>query len=154
MNDDTFDKVIDINLKGTYLVNQVFATAMKNEKIQGSIVNISSIAGKIGFSGHNNYSASKAGVIAFTKSASKELGKYGIRVNCICPGFIETPMAETMLSEVGPQMIEQIRNTLELQIPLGRFGNPEEVAEVAAFLASERASYISGAAIDVNGAFC
>ena len=93
-------------------------------------------------------------MIAFTKSASKELGKYGIRVNCICPGFIETPMAETMLSEVGPQMIEQIRNTLELQIPLGRFGNPVEVAEVAAFLASERASYISGAAIDVNGAFC
>ena len=92
-------------------------------------------SGKIGFAGHNNYSASKAGVIAFTKSASKELGKYGIRVNCICPGFIETPMAETMLSEVGPQMIEQIRNTLELQIPLGRFGNPEEVAEVAAFLA-------------------
>ena len=112
------------------------------------------ILGKIGFAGHNNYSASKAGVIAFTKSASKELGKYGIRVNCICPGFIETPMAETMMSEVGPEMIKQIRHTLEMQIPLGKFGNPSEVAEVAAFLASDRASYITGAAIDVNGGFC
>ena len=109
--------------------------------------------GKVGFAGHSNYSASKAGVIAFTKSASKELGKYGIRVNCICPGFIETPMADNMMTEVNPEEAQRIKEILKLQIPVGDFGLPEDVAEVAAFLASEKAKYITGAVIDVNGGY-
>ena len=110
-------------------------------------------AGKIGFAGHSNYSSSKAGVIAFTKSASKELGKYGIRVNCICPGFIETPMADNMMTEVNSEEAQRIKEILKLQIPMGDFGLPEDVAEVAAFLASEKAKYITGAIVDVNGGY-
>ena len=123
-----------------------------------------STVGKTGNVGQANYTASKAGVIAFTKTAAKELGKFGIRVNCICPGFIQTAMTDAV-----PEHIQQM---MLFQIPLGRFGQPEDIgkifenaeflilnksfqilftAETAAFLASDRAKYINGAAIDVNG---
>jgi len=143
MSEESFDKVIDVNLKGTFLINQLTASAMKEADIKGSIVNISSITGKTGNVGQANYTASKAGVIAFTQTAAKELGKFGIRVNCICPGFIETAMTD--------KVPEHIRQMMLFQIPLGHFGQAEDIAETAAFLASNRAKYINGAAIDVNG---
>ena len=103
MSEESFDKVIDVNLKGTFLINQITATAMKKADIKGSIVNISSLVGKTGNVGQTNYSASKAGVIAFTKTAAKELGKFGIRVNCICPGFIQTAMTDAVPEHVSIQ---------------------------------------------------
>ena len=103
MSEESFDKVIDVNLKGTFLINQITATAMKKAEIKGSIVNISSLVGKTGNVGQANYSASKAGVIAFTKTAAKELGKFGIRVNCICPGFIQTAMTDAVPEHVSIQ---------------------------------------------------
>ena len=81
------------------------------------------------------------------------MGKYGIRVNCICPGFIETPMADNMMTEVNSEEAQRIKEILKLQIPMGDFGLPEDVAEVAAFLASEKAKYITGAIVDVNGGY-
>lgn len=144
MSEEAFDKVIDVNLKGTFLTNQAAANAMRNAGVPyGSIVNISSVVGKTGNIGQANYTASKAGVMALTKTAAKELAKFGIRVNCICPGFIKTSM-----TDIVPDHVKQI---LMVQIPLGEFGLPEDIAETAAFLASTRAKYINGAAIDVNG---
>ena len=104
MSEESFDKVIDVNLKGTFLINQITATAMKKAEIKGSIVNISSLVGKTGNVGQANYSASKAGVIAFTKTAAKELGKFGIRVNCTCPGFIQTAMTDAVPEHVSIQI--------------------------------------------------
>lgn len=112
---------------------------------QGSIINIGSIVGKIGNMGQVNYTASKAGVEAMTKTASKEFGKFGIRVNCILPGFINTAMTETV-----PQKVKDI---MMMQCALRRFGEPTEVAEVIAFLASEKSSYINGTSIEVTGGF-
>ena len=143
MSEETFDQVIEVNLKGTYLVNQICATALKEQSLPGSIINISSIVGKTGNVGQANYTASKAGVIAFTKTAAKELGKYGIRVNCICPGFIQTAMTDAV-----PEHVQQM---ILFQIPLGHFGESNDIAETVAFLASDKAKYINGAAIDVNG---
>jgi len=144
MEEKIFDEVIKVNLGGTFLVNQITANAMKEFKINGSIVNISSIAGKTGYPGHCNYNASKAGIIGFTKSAAKELGKFGIRVNCICPGFIQSA---GMSSDVS----QKAREAIEVRIPLGEFGYPEDIAETAAFLVSEKSKYITGAILDVNG---
>lgn len=110
-----------------------------------SIINIGSIVGKIGNMGQANYTASKAGVEAMTKTASKEFGKFGIRVNCILPGFIETPMTEPV-----PQKVKDI---MVMQCALRRFGKPEEVAEVIAFLASDKSSYVNGTSIEVTGGF-
>merc|ERR1712020_523136 len=116
---------------------------MKENQVPGSIVNIASIVARTGNIGQANYSASKAGVIGFTKSAAKELGKFGIRVNAICPGFINTPMIETI-----PEHMQQM---ILLQIPLGTMGQPEDIAETASFLLSTKAKYITGTVIDVTG---
>merc|ERR1711935_680045 len=143
MKEEDFDKVIDINLKGTFLVTQTAASLMKDNKLQGSIVNIASIVGRTGNVGQANYTASKAGVIGFTKTAAKELGRFGIRVNVILPGFIETPMTDVIPEKIKSQFISQI--------PLGHMGDPIDIGEVASFLASDRAKYITGASFDVNG---
>ena len=142
---EDFNKVIDINLKGTFLINKEFADAIRgSDRIKtGSIINVASIMGQIGNKGQANYSASKAGIIGFTKTAAKELAAIGIRVNCICPGFINTRMVESIP--------DQVREKLLSQVPLGEMGEPEDVAEVAAFLASERSKYITGAVVNVNG---
>ena len=105
MSEESFDKVINVNLKGTFLVNQISANAMKQAGIKGSIVNIASLVGKTGNVGQANYTASKAGVIAFTKTAAKELGKFGIRVNCICPGFIKTAMTDAVPEHVSNYVV-------------------------------------------------
>ncbi|CAL1533041.1 unnamed protein product [Lymnaea stagnalis] len=144
LDEQSFDDVINVNLKGTFLINQAVGRAMQKARIEnGSIVNISSIVGKNGNVGQANYAASKAGVIGLTKTAAKELSRYNIRVNAVLPGFIITPMTETVPDHVM-QMIKAM-------IPLQRFGQPEEVAEVCAFLASPRSSYITGQAIEVTG---
>merc|ERR1712079_947326 len=110
MKEEDFDKVIDVNLKGTFLVSQAAASLMKEQQLAGSIVNIASVVARTGNIGQANYTASKAGVIGFTKTAAKELGKFGIRVNVILPGFIKTPMTEV----VPDKMMVQ----LQIQIPL------------------------------------
>jgi len=143
MKEEDFDKVIDVNLKGTFLVTQTAATLMKDQNLPGSIVNIASIVGRTGNIGQANYTASKAGVVGFTKTAAKELGKFGIRVNVILPGFIKTPMTDVVPDKVKVKVLSQI--------PLGYMGDPVDIGEVAGFLASNRSKYITGASIDVNG---
>jgi len=144
MSEEQFDHVVNVNLKGTYLVNKMAALMMKEHDVRpGSIVNISSVIGKVGQVGQTNYAASKAGVIGFTKSTAKELARFGIRCNCICPGYIETAMTAAIP--------DHIRQMTLMAIPMGQAGQPEDIAEVALFLASEKAKYITGAAIDVNG---
>lgn len=123
---------------------QSCVNAMVEQNVtNGSIINLGSIVSKIGNMGQANYVSSKAGVEAITKTASREFGKLGIRVNCILPGFINTPMTESV-----PQKVKDI---MTMQCPLRRFGNPEEIAEVIAFLASDKSSYINGASIEVTG---
>jgi len=154
MDDSRFDEVIDINLKGTFLVTQIACQQL----IQhgggavgvaggpaggGSIINISSISAKIGNYGQANYVASKAGVIGFTKTVAREMAKFNIRANTIVPGFIETPMTEV----VPPK----VQSSMKRQIPLGRFGRPKEIADVAVFLASHDSSYVTGSVIEVTG---
>lgn len=143
LTEEDFDKVVNVNLKGTWLLNKAVGKAMLTNKVQGSIVNISSLVGKTGNIGQTNYAASKAGVIGITKSMAKEMGKFNIRVNAVLPGFIETPMTETV-----PDNLMQMTKLL---IPLGRLGNPEEIANTCAFLASDKSSYITGATIEVTG---
>ncbi|XP_046406582.1 estradiol 17-beta-dehydrogenase 8 [Ischnura elegans] len=145
MEESHFDDVINVNLKGTFLVIQTAAKALIDANMSdgASIVNIASIVGVHGNIGQANYSSSKAGVEALTKTAAKELSKFGIRCNAVVPGFIESPMTESVP--------EKVKLMVQAQIMLGRFGKPEEVAEVISFLASNRSSYINGASIEVTG---
>jgi 3-oxoacyl-[acyl-carrier protein] reductase len=142
MKEDDFRKVIDINLTGTFLMSKY---AVKNflRSRYGRIINISSVGGKLGLSGQANYSASKAGQIALAKTMSKEVGKKGITINCVCPGFIETELIADL-----PE--EQVK-AYKMQVPLKRFGKVEEVAAAVKFLASREASYITGTTLDVSG---
>ncbi|XP_074654053.1 estradiol 17-beta-dehydrogenase 8-like [Tubulanus polymorphus] len=144
MDEKLFDQVIDVNLKGVYRVMQASSKLMVDNKIKhGSIVNLSSIVGKVGNIGQINYAASKAGVIGMTKTAAKELARYGIRCNAVLPGFIVTPMIESIPDKVIEKM--------KFIIPMGRTGKPEEVADTIVFLASQKSSYITGATIEVTG---
>ena len=142
MSEEEFDKVIEINLKGTYLVTkQVIKYMMK--KRQGSIINLASVVGVVGNAGQCNYSASKAGIIGFTKSVAKELAARNIRANAVAPGFIETDMTNVLKDE--------IKENINEQIPLKRMGTAKEVAELIYFLGSEKSSYITGQVINVDG---
>ncbi|GAB1868862.1 Estradiol 17-beta-dehydrogenase 8 [Camponotus japonicus] len=145
VDDNTFDDVININLKGTFIVMQTAVKMMieGNATKNSTIINISSIAARRRYVGFSTYSTSKAGVIAMTKSASLEFGQFGIRVNAVLPGFIETPMIAHVSDEDRKMLIKKI--------PLQRWGKPEEVAEVIVFLASDRSSYINGTSIEVTG---
>ncbi|GBP27774.1 Estradiol 17-beta-dehydrogenase 8 [Eumeta japonica] len=145
LSEEDYNSVVDVNLKGTFLIMQTFARAMVDANLAGSIVNISSIMGKYGNIGQTNYSASKAGVVGMTKAAAKELGQFKIRVNAILPGAIETPILATVPDKVKAMILKNI--------PLGRLGDPKEIAEVIAFLSSDKSSYVNGAAIDVTGGF-
>ena len=142
MNEEDFDKVIEINLKGTYIVTKVVTKYMMKKR-RGSIINLSSVVGVSGNAGQCNYSASKAGIIGFTKSIAKELASRNIRANAVAPGFIETDMTAVLSEEVK----ENIYN----QIPLKRMGTAKEVAELIYFLGSEKSSYITGQVINVDG---
>lgn len=144
MSEAQWDSVLSVNLKGTFLVTQAVSDAIKASGAPaGSIVNVSSIIGKVGNLGQANYSASKAGVIAFSKTAAKELARSNIRVNSVLPGFIDTPMAQAVP--------EKALNAQIASIPLGRLGKPEEIANVCVFLCSDQASFVTGAAIEVTG---
>ncbi|MFZ5644737.1 MAG: 3-oxoacyl-ACP reductase FabG [Bacillota bacterium] len=142
MTDEQFDRVIEINLRGTYLCTRAVVDVMIAQG-NGVILNASSIVGIYGNFGQTNYAASKFGVIGMAKTWARELGRKGIRSNAICPGFIDTPILNSMP--------EGVIKTMKQKVPLGRLGKPEEVANLYAFLASDEASYINGAVIEVSG---
>ena len=142
MSEEEYDTVLDTNLKGAFLCMKHAAKIMLRQK-NGRIINISSISGIAGNAGQANYCAAKAGLIGLTKSLAKELGSRGITVNAVAPGFIETGMTE--------KLSEQVKEGMLAQIPLKRAGSVKDIAEAVAFLASERAAYITGQTLSVNG---
>ena len=142
MTDDQFDTVIDINLKGTYNCTRAVVDVMLAQN-SGVILNASSVVGLYGNFGQTNYAASKFAVIGMVKTWAKELGKKGIRANAVCPGFIKTPILNSIP--------ERVLKAMEEKVPMGRMGTAEEVANVYAFLASDEASYVNGAVIEVGG---
>lgn len=142
MTDEDWDAVLSINLKGTFLFTRAASGVMIKQK-SGAIVNIASIIGLIGNVGQCNYAASKAGVIALTKSVAKELAGKNIRVNAVAPGFIESKMTQSLSEDIRNRMLEAI--------PMRRFGDPEDVAKVVLFLVSDESSYITGQVLTVSG---
>lgn len=142
MSEADYDAVLDTNLKGTFNCIRFAARQMLRQKA-GRIINLSSVSGVLGNAGQANYSASKAGVIGLTKSAARELASRGITVNAIAPGFINTEMTEVLS--------EKVKETAIGQIPLGHFGETEDIAEAAVFLASDAAKYITGQVLHVDG---
>lgn len=142
MKEEDFDSVISINLKGTFNATKQAIPIMMKQRY-GKVINISSVVGIAGNAGQSNYSASKAGVIGFTKSIAREVGSRGITVNAIAPGFIETDMTKVLNEKIKENVINQI--------PLKKFGSSEDVANVVGFLASEEADYITGQTINVDG---
>ncbi|MEP6678757.1 MAG: 3-oxoacyl-ACP reductase FabG [Betaproteobacteria bacterium] len=142
MTDEQFERVIDVNLKGVYNCTKAVVDIML-EQNSGVILNASSIVGIYGNFGQTNYAATKFAVIGMVKTWARELGRKGIRANAICPGFIETPILATIPDKVIKMMEEKV--------PMGRLGKPEEIANTYAWLASDEASYINGAVIEVSG---
>ena len=142
MKEEDFDKVIEINLKGTFITTKSVLPYMMKKR-DGKIINLSSVVGITGNAGQCNYSASKAGIIGFTKSAAKELASRNIRVNAVAPGFIDTDMT----SVLG----EDIKENINSQIPMRRMGSSREIANVVYFLGSDESSYITGQVINVDG---
>jgi len=142
MKEEDWDAVINVNLKGVFNCTKAASKYMVKQK-SGRIVNISSVVGEMGNPGQSNYSATKAGIIGFTKSVSRELASRNITVNSIAPGFIETDITSGLSDKVKEYYLGQI--------PLSRFGSPEDVSGVVSFLLSDAASYITGEVIRVNG---
>lgn len=142
MSESDWDAVLTVNLKGAFLFTKAAARPMMRQK-SGAIVNIASIIGLIGNAGQCNYAASKAGLIALTRSTAKELASRNIRANAIAPGFIKTRMTEQLPPDIQQKMLEAI--------PLGRFGEPEDVAKVAVFFAGDASSYVTGQVVTVCG---
>lgn len=142
MSEEDWDAVLNINLKGTFLCTKAAARPMMKQR-SGAIVNVASIIGLIGNAGQCNYAASKAGVIALTKSTAKELASRHIRVNAVAPGFIESKMTDVLTEDVRNKMLEAI--------PLQRFGKPADVAQAVLFLVSEASAYITGQVLTVSG---
>jgi 3-oxoacyl-[acyl-carrier protein] reductase len=142
MKEDEFDEVLRTNLGGTYLCTRAALRPMIRAR-WGRIVNVSSVVGLVGNAGQANYAASKAGIIGFTKSVAREVAQRGITANTVAPGYVETELTGSLPEEVK----DQIRN----QVPMGRFGEAVEVAEVVAFLAGEGAGYVTGQTIAVDG---
>ena len=142
MKEEEFDKVIEINLKGTFLITKSVIPYMLKKR-DGKIINLASVVGVTGNAGQCNYSASKAGIIGFTKSIAKELASRNIRANAIAPGFIDTDMTSILSDEV--------KDSINVQIPMKRMGTTQEIANVAYFLGCEESSYITGQVINIDG---
>ncbi|MDG5800036.1 3-oxoacyl-[acyl-carrier-protein] reductase [Marinilabiliaceae bacterium ANBcel2] len=142
MTEEQWDAVINVNLKSCFNFTKAVQTIMLKQR-SGSIINMSSVVGVSGNAGQSNYSASKAGMIGFTKSIAKELGSRGIRSNAIAPGFI--------ITEMTGQLTDDVKKAWESQIPLKRGGTPEEVAKTCVYLGSDLSSYVSGQVINVCG---
>ena len=142
MKDAEFDEVIETNLKGTYLCTRAVLRGMVRAR-WGRIVNLSSVVGLMGNAGQANYAASKAGIIGMTKSIAREVANRGITANAVAPGYVETELTGGLSEEIKGRVLEQI--------PVGRFGDPEDVAEVVAFLVGDGAAYVTGQTIAVDG---
>lgn len=142
MSEKSWDEVLDTNLKGAFLVSRPIAKSMMKRR-KGHIINMVSISGLIGTPGQANYAASKGGLIAMTRSMAKELGRYGIQVNAVAPGFIETDMIQSM----NPKQLDEMLK----QIPLGRIGSSEEVANLVNYLVSSENTYITGQILTIDG---
>lgn len=142
MSEGDFDAVINANLKGCFNTIKAVSRQMLKQRA-GRIINITSVSGILGNAGQANYAASKAGIIGLTKTMARELASRGITVNAIAPGFVDTDMTKVLP--------EQVREAATAQIPLGHFGKPEDIANMAAYLASEKAAYITGQIISVDG---
>ncbi len=142
MSDTDWDAVLNVNLKGTFNCTKVVAKAMMKQR-QGKIVNIASIIGIVGNAGQANYAASKGGIIAFTKSAAKELASRNINVNAIAPGFIETHMTA--------KLSQDAKDGIMKRIPLGKWGSVDDIANTALFLVSDASAYITGQVVQVDG---
>lgn len=142
MKDEDWDAVLDTNLKGAFLCTRAAAKFMSKQR-SGRIINISSVVGEMGNAGQANYCASKAGLLGLTKSIARELARRNVTVNAITPGFIVTDMTDDMTDKAREAMTEQI--------PLGRLGEAEDVANAVVFLASEQSSYITGQVLGING---
>lgn len=142
LNEDDWDRVLDVNLKGTYLCSKVVIKPMIARK-SGRIINMTSPSALTGRISQTNYAASKGGIISFTKSLSREIARFGITVNAVCPGVIKTSMTEIL--------DDKTKNDFLQMIPMGRFGEPEDIAGAVLFLASEKARYITGQVLVVDG---
>ena len=142
MSDKDFDSVLNINLRSSFFLNRNAIKKMIKRRY-GRIINISSVVGVMGNAGQANYCASKAGLIGMSKAMAMEVASRGITINCVAPGFIETPMTDVLTDEQKTKMLAEI--------PMGRMGQAEEIANTIAFLASKEASYITGQTIHVNG---
>ncbi len=143
---ESWRAVIDVNLQGTFLMSRGAARIMAKQSRGGSIVNIASITGLIGFRGSNAYGVSKAAVAMMTQTMATDLASRGIRVNAVAPGFVETAMLERLQRDVGIE-----RSMFQRRVPLGRLGQPDEVADAVLFLASDLARYITGVVLPVDG---
>ncbi|MDZ8120106.1 3-oxoacyl-[acyl-carrier-protein] reductase [Pontiella agarivorans] len=142
MSEEDWDAVLDVNLKGVFLCTKAAMRGMMKQR-SGTIVNIASVIGLMGNAGQANYAASKGGVISFSKTVAKELASRGVRCNAIAPGFIRSAMTD--------KLDEEIQNKMKELIPLGRFGDPEDVANVALFLASDASAYVTGQVLSTCG---
>ena len=142
MTEEDWDAVLDINLKGAFLTTKAVVKSMMKQR-SGAIVNIASVVGIMGNPGQANYTASKAGLIALTKTTAKEMGSRNIRVNAVAPGFIHTAMTD--------KLSEPVKDAMLKMVPLGRLGEPEDVAKAVAFLASDAAAYVNGQTLAVCG---
>jgi 3-oxoacyl-[acyl-carrier protein] reductase len=142
LDEQDWDRVLEVNLKGTYLCSRAIIKTMISRR-SGRIINIASPSALTGRPGQTNYSASKGGIVSFTKSLSKEMAKLGITVNAVCPGLISTPMTENLDQETKESFLSMI--------PMGKFGSPEDIANAVLFLASEKTGYVTGQVLAVDG---
>ena len=143
MTEEQFDQVIDVHLKGCWLGTRAASAIMREQDTGGSIINVSSLSGKVGMPGQTNYSAAKAGIVGLTKAAAKEVGFANVRVNAIQPGIVRTRMTDALRPDLMAAKIAEV--------PLGRIGEPSEVASVVLFLASDMSSYMSGTVLEITG---